>query len=713
MQVKIDNAIEMSGLTVKELRSAKFVERLQEVLPSGEKLPLKPGKKGMIPALAKTDAGCQQLGAHQKKEVRDLVEARLLVKSWPTHIKRIERIIAQAGANGGLLRVPTGYYSCHTGRNGGKEKINLLNLGGKGTGGIKTHPLIAQTRNIICALPDHILGICDSAQIEARLLAWLAGCGTLLQGFAAGADIYSDFVSPIFGTPIRKPRDTDPPEIAKDLDIKRGFGKTSILGFGYGMGADTQYNKCLANPELRPFFDAGVYDKGFVRGLVSEYRRRYLEIPALWNLLEGAFRQCIRFQHLGPVTVNDKLVFEGKESEVTIALPNGRRLYYTGCRIVNNKIKTDHGFLWGGSLCLAGYTRVLTNNGIKRLDTISLADLVWDGLSWVRHSGLKYKGRKPVIGLNGLDMTEDHQVLTVKGWTNASSAYGSSWAAVREPSGYRELRVEREKLAVESSLCLRERVHATRKRPNAKARNERMRAVFPAAQRGAYARHVASPGLPCVAEYERQVPAILTPSVEKLRWAGYKGVQALGKVRELLGRYGAELRTRANFGSNKQQRKLYTNKLPVGNAQGAGAKQAYLVGYRPGDASQKHRDPSINAILPTRGREAVTSVWDLTNCGPRRRFTVLDEAGELRLVHNCENICQSVCRDLLAYWVLRCEDEGIKVILTVYDEIVTMLEKPQAEKKFARLQEIMLEVPDWAEGLPVDAEGQLSEFYCK
>ena len=429
MRVKIHWAVKQSGLTVKELRSAKFVGRLQDALPTNDKLPWKKGKRGLIPALAKTDAGCQQLAAHPKQEVRDLIEARLLVKSWPTHIKRLENILAQAEANGGLLRVPTGYYGCHTGRNSGKEKINLLNLGGKGTSGIKTHPLIAQMRNIICAPPSYTFGICDSSQIEARLLAWVAGCDTLVQGFADGADIYSDFVSPIFGVPVRKPRATDPPLVAKALDIKRGFGKTSILGFGYGLGANTQYDNCLANPELRPFFDAGVYDKGFVRGLVLEYRRRYPEIPGLWNLLEGAFKQCIRFQHLGPVTINGKLVFEGRDTEVTITLPNGRKLYYTGCCIVNTKIKTDHGFLWGGSLT--------------------------------------------------------------------------------------------------------------------------------------------------------------------------------------------------------------------------------------------------------------------------------------------ENVIQSICRDLLAYWVLRCEDEGIKVVLTVYDEIVTMLEKDQAHKKYRRLEDIMREVPAWAEGLPVDCEGRISEFYCK
>ena len=62
-----------------------------------------------------------------------------------------------------------------------------------------------------------ILGIIDLAQIEARILAWIAGQDDLLKGFADGDDIYSEFATTLFGVPVHKARKTDPEEIRKVL----------------------------------------------------------------------------------------------------------------------------------------------------------------------------------------------------------------------------------------------------------------------------------------------------------------------------------------------------------------------------------------------------------------------------------------------------------------------------------------------------------------
>ena len=49
------------------------------------------------------------------------------------------------------------------------------------------------------------------------------------------------------------------------------------------------------------------------------------------------------------------------------------------------------------SQCLAASTLVLTNNGIKPIVEVTSADLLWDGIEWVRHKGLIAKGNKEVI----------------------------------------------------------------------------------------------------------------------------------------------------------------------------------------------------------------------------------------------------------------------------------------------------------------------------
>ena len=85
-------------------------------------------------ALAQGDEGRKRLLEHPDERVRNLMLARIAVRSWPLHIKRVQNLIAQAHANDGKLAVPLKYYGAHTGRWSGSGGINLQNLGGKGRG---------------------------------------------------------------------------------------------------------------------------------------------------------------------------------------------------------------------------------------------------------------------------------------------------------------------------------------------------------------------------------------------------------------------------------------------------------------------------------------------------------------------------------------------------------------------------------------------------
>jgi hypothetical protein len=226
----------------KVLRGRKeFPLMLQRALGE-EQIPMKSGKKNMIPAFAKNDEACKLLLGHSNKKVRDLVQARLDITSWPSHAKRVRSVINQSKCSGGKIRVPLKYHGCHTGRWSGGEGVNLQNLGGKGRGtGI--HPLIGAVRGCLVAPPEHILAIVDSAQIEARALAWLAGQDYLTKGFADGEDIYSEFASKLFNSRVWKPAGNDDSPEAKVAGIRRGFGKDAILGCGYGMGANKFYSR--------------------------------------------------------------------------------------------------------------------------------------------------------------------------------------------------------------------------------------------------------------------------------------------------------------------------------------------------------------------------------------------------------------------------------------------------------------------------------------
>ena len=70
----------------------------------------------------------------------------------------------------------------------------------------------------------------------------------------------------------------------------------------------------------------------------------------------------------------------------------------------------------------------------------------------------------------------------------------------------------------------------------------------------------------------------------------------------------------------------------------------------------------------------------------------------------CENITQAVANDLLRHSLRQLDAEGLNVVLHVHDEIVLEVPEADATRAAARLVEIMCQPPEWAKGLPLNAE---------
>lgn len=76
-----------------------------------------------------------------------------------------------------------------------------------------------------------------------------------------------------------------------------------------------------------------------------------------------------------------------------------------------------------------------------------------------------------------------------------------------------------------------------------------------------------------------------------------------------------------------------------------------------------------------------------------------------------ENITQATARDCLAEAIERLETAGYPVVFHIHDEVVI-----DAGPDKANLEEvihIMSEVPSWAQGLPLNADGWINEFFKK
>ena len=182
---------------------------------------------------------------------------------------------------------------------------------------------------------DRVLYVSDFAAIEARVLAWLAGCELLLTAFRSGKCVYRQFGSRASG----KPED----QIGKK-DRERQLGKVSVLGLGYGMGGKDRSVKqkdpvtgevttIVQMSKFRETAAAPPYNIDLTpdqsESIVNLYRTTYKEIPQFWQDLEQAAITAIQ---TGNCVRCGRLMFGMSYvqhySFLWMQLPSGRKLWY-------------------------------------------------------------------------------------------------------------------------------------------------------------------------------------------------------------------------------------------------------------------------------------------------------------------------------------------------------------------------------------------------
>ena len=281
-------------------------------------------------ALAKNDEGFIALTEHEDPFIQQLCSVRLGTKSTIEE-SRIERFIQTGARNRGRLPIPLKYYGAHTGRWSGSDKVNFQNLPSRDK---KKKTL----KNAVVAPDGYVVINCDSSQIEARILAWLAGQDDVVQQFARGEDVYSIFASSVYDRPISKAN-----------PIERFVGKTCILGLGYGTGAAKLQHTLKTQPP------GAIIDEREAKRIVDLYREKNDKIIKLWK--EGD--QVIRDLHYWG---DDEPRWYGKHEclrviEEGIVLPNGLMIRYPELKISDDesgkyvyKSRKGEVSIWGGSL---------------------------------------------------------------------------------------------------------------------------------------------------------------------------------------------------------------------------------------------------------------------------------------------------------------------------------------------------------------------------
>ena len=305
------------------MSNPKFAQLLKGF---GVEPPMKisPTTKKMTFAFAKTDEGLKELLEHPSIEVQTLVAARLGVKSTLEET-RTERFLGIAQR--GRLPIPLKYYAAHTSRWGGTDKINLQNLPSRGADAGKLKQAIRPPEG-------YVIIDSDSSQIEARMLAWMAGQDDLVEAFRKGEDVYKIMASAIYREPVEKINAGE-----------RFVGKTVVLGAGYGLGAK----------KFQLFMKAAKIDLDLdlASHIIDTYRNTYPKIPELWAQGDG----CLR------ALVDNQSAAYGKEGVVNIngflgvLTPNGIPLRYHEIRRARNAkgqdeivytSRTGITSIWGG-----------------------------------------------------------------------------------------------------------------------------------------------------------------------------------------------------------------------------------------------------------------------------------------------------------------------------------------------------------------------------
>ena len=487
--------------------------------------------------------------------------------------------------------------------------------------------------------------------------------------------------------------------------------------------------------------------------------------------------------------------------------------------------------------CIAEGELVLTDIGLVPIENVTCSMLLWDGVEFVKHEGLLFKGYQEVIEYDGLRATRDHIVFTASGECEFQTAAQSGEHLLQSGSGGEAIRVgdsDKPRTKIQKRLewwiCadtvprvwrdtldkLQQYIHREVKRLS----------------------ELLNPFSSTQVAYEASGNDVST-----LRQSQKQGVQELRSQRNKVyvpnctrGNYmdyGKSRRTQGVDNRQDQQQWSLRGRQPeVRNAQGTSAQQKNLQAHKrrsllgargeslrfqnhykeDARGSQSRGNSSTSAYsCPRKEKElennsAKVKVYDLLNAGSRHRFTVSG-----KLVHNCgygggaaavenfgvgsdiakkvvedwrdanqkivrywgkcmaaakrggivdsslppvhyrqtrfglecklpsgrvlyypnakfdgenfvvgkkkiwgglmvENICQAVARDLLAFAVSNCERAGLDVRFHVHDEIIIYGE----EGDLARLETVMCQLPEWAVGLPIDADGYTTtECYRK
>jgi hypothetical protein len=247
----------------------------------------------------------------------------------------------------GTMPFGSKYFGAHTGRVSGEARVNMYNMRKVPVFCNEHHLMETDERRVLAAVDErHETGkwpewvryvidfraliiprpgkkmiVCDLAQIEPRVLAWLAGDHELLKMLESGMSIYEAHARTKMGW--------RGGSLKKENPSMYALAKANVLALGYGAGWEKYITMAydLARvditkddpewvEEVNPFTGEVTKVSGYgvtARRTVADYREGNKRIVALWKRLDEAFKQSVG-------------------SDCVLRLPTGRAMTYERVR---------------------------------------------------------------------------------------------------------------------------------------------------------------------------------------------------------------------------------------------------------------------------------------------------------------------------------------------------------------------------------------------
>lgn len=295
----------------------------------------------MTYAFSKTDVDFVLMQDHPDPRVALLVRTRLQLNSSIDR-SRAETLLKFARMHK-PLPIMLGAWLAHTGRYSAgasadagtkTDKLQFQNLS-------KRDPSKRKLRQAIKVPKGKVVVACDSSQIEARGLAFVANEVGLLTQFREGRDPYSELAETIFGIPWQDIK-AGAKSGDKKMEMYRNTGKTGILSCGYSVGHH-KYSNTLLRQGIHLHEDLDRHHE-LARYAHGIYRAAHPNIVAFWKTAENVLEAMLRGESGtfgGPN--NDIYTFGimpvGPRTDLcvpSVRFPSGYILRYPGLRAERN-----------------------------------------------------------------------------------------------------------------------------------------------------------------------------------------------------------------------------------------------------------------------------------------------------------------------------------------------------------------------------------------